>query len=113
MKCSICGTEMKVIKSFGAVDYFCENCGNGCTCIFNEEIELDERIYELKLGQNESNSNNIKIISNICNCNYLEAKKLIDNCDVIAKHIAIRIKPKKEILDNNYINYIITPNFKY
>jgi len=113
MRCNKCDSEMKEKRSFGAIDYYCEKCGNSFTCIFSEEIELDENEYELKLEKNEPSSNNIKIISKICNCNFIQAREIIVNNSSIFKGKAVIIMDIKNELDNNNIKYSISPSFNY
>ena len=70
--------------------------------------------YHIILVSSENSLSNIKLVSETANCNYVEAKKLIENVPVeIFCGKAVEVKAIKEKLGAANIEIKIEPEFPY
>ena len=76
--CEKCGAEMKPLSELYPIGMTCPNCGWGWTTTYIDPINLDENDYRMILVSSENSLSNIKLVSETANCNYVEAKKLIE-----------------------------------
>ena len=115
MICKNCGAEMQYYKDGQTITWLCNNCGNGVATTMYEPIEIDNTTYNIRLVKPFKPSlNDIKIISDIAKCNYIQAKKLIEySPSLIFSGKAVDIKIIKEKLKNNNIIFSIVPDFPY
>lgn len=115
MICENCGAEMQYYKDGHTITWLCNNCGNGVAATMYEPIEIDDKIYSIRLVSSFNPSlNDIKIISDIAKCNYIQAKKLIEYApSLIFSGKAVDVKLVKEKLEKNNIVFNIVPDFPY
>ncbi len=76
MNCKKCNTEMMAFTEGSTCGVKCPNCGYNIvtSCLANNE--LPEENYTIMVGTiDEPQVSVLKMIANICRCNYLEAKK--------------------------------------
>ena len=86
--CEKCGVEMKPLSEIYPIGMTCPNCGWGWATTYIDPINLDESDYQMILVSSENSFSNIKIISEIANCNYIDAKKKIgENNDEVMQAI--------------------------
>lgn len=115
MVCEKCGNDMKCFNKDSLFCWECTHCGwkIATTCI--DKIFSDENKYTVKLIQVKNfNISAIKTISKIVNCNYIEAKKLIQSVPtVIFNGTAVETDKIKEKLENLDIIFTIIPDFPY
>lgn len=113
--CEKCGSEMTPYKKGHTSGMICEKCGFGWVTTCNEEIEVDETIYEISLLKDTNvSTEKIKVVSNEFAVNFLTARKMLtDGQNIVFKGKAIKVKEKKEELDKNNIRYSIIPEFSY
>lgn len=114
MKCDVCDNEMKEFKQGWTVGWKCTICGNNWLTTLMPEIDADINEYEivLKTG-NAASSANIKVVSGIGNCNFLEARKKLLNGEMIRRDNARAIQECALKLDTAKIKFEIEPEFPY
>ena len=114
MKCDVCGNEMKAFHQNSTSGFKCASCGNSWLTTLMRDIESDEKDYEILLNSNnEASADNIKLVSKIANCNFLESKKLILSAASIAKDKAYVIQNKALELQEGKLKFTIAPEFPY
>ena len=68
-------------------------------------ILSDKTVYYMILISSENSLNSMKTVSEVANCNYVEAKKLINKAPVEVFHgQAVEVKAIKEKLETANIN---------
>lgn len=83
--CEFCGGKLKSLILGNLSGLFCDNCQQwAVVTTYIPQINLDENLYKIYLVNKEkADRSNIKLIANISNINFLEAKKLLDNSNSI------------------------------
>ncbi len=112
--CEKCGNDMKPLSDYYPIGMTCPNCGLGWATTYIEPINLDESDYHVYLTASDNSLTVIKLISEVANCNYFEAKKLINHAPVEIFHgQAVEVKAIKEKLEAASIDFKIEPDFPY
>ena len=112
--CEKCGNEMKPLSEIYPIGMTCPNCGWGWATTYIEPINLDESDYHVILTASDNSLTVIKTVSEVANCNYIEAKKPINNAPVEVFHgQAVEVKSIKEKLEAANIDFTIEPEFPY
>jgi large subunit ribosomal protein L7/L12 len=112
--CEKCGAEMKPINEDKPIGMECPDCGWGWATTYIEPINLDESDYHVILTASGNSITVIKTVSEVANCNYIEAKKMINNAPVEVFHgQAVEVKAIKEKLEAASIDFKIEPEFPY
>lgn len=112
--CEKCGHEMTSFREGHDCGMICHNCGWGVATTYIDPINLDENDYRMILVSSENSLSNIKLVSETANCNYVEAKKLIEKAPVeIFCGKAVEVKTIKEKLEAANIEIRIEPEFPY
>ena len=94
--------------------WMCPVCGDGVATTYIEPILSDIIDYHVILMSDDKSLTIIKIVSKIANCNYLEAKQMIENSPVeFFCGKAVDVKPIKEKLEAASIKIKIEPEFPY
>ena len=93
----------------------CDSCGWSVATSYIEPIFLDENIYELFLKDNAgADKKALAAVSKVAGCNYIEAKKLLDNSDMkIVKGNATEIRAAATELKNANVLFEIVPEFPH
>ena len=92
----------------------CPNCGWGWATTYIEPILTDNVDYHIFLEAGDSSLSIIKMVSKIANCNYIEAKKMIEKAPVeIICSKAVDVKAIQEKLEAANIEIRIEPEFPY
>lgn len=113
--CEKCGTTMVPIDPDKPVGMKCPNCGWGWVTSYIEPILEDQTEYKIILDcGNKACVNELKAISEVAGCNYLQAKSLItESPKELAKGIAIDIARCIEVLDKASVRYHVDPEWPY
>ena len=112
--CEKCGAKMRSVQTPYSLGMECPNCGWGWISTYNEPIYEDENEYLVILESKESSFADVKTVSSIVNCNFIQAKKIIESAPVeIYCGDAIKVREIKEKLDQNNVAYRIEPKFPY
>ena len=123
-KCDICGKELIPIIEGHSLILTCSEHGGRIATTHFSDMELDSTNYEIFLQPNNTvTKDNIKIISDISNLNFLESKKLLESKTAVSiykvKDEAVReiSKPEEIIkvarkLKELSLDFYITPEFK-
>lgn len=113
-KCPNCGNELKITKSGSLMSVECSFCNYSFATTCSEGIEWDDSNYKIIIKEaNDTNIENIKVISNITSLNFLESKKLLINGGDLFEGKAFEIEDKINTLNKNKINFYTLPNFPY
>lgn len=115
MICDKCGTEMRFEQDGHSVCWVCDNCGEAVATTYFEPFETDLTVYHVLLSTPfETTRDLLKLISGIANCNYIEAKKMIEKAPVeVFCGKAVEVKAVKEKLETASIHFKIEPAFPY
>ncbi len=113
--CEKCGSEMISIDNKKPIGMNCPNCGWGWASSYINEIDLDEKIYEIILLEgNEISNATVRAISIVTNTNYLNSRKILMKGDsTLIQGNARQIKEFASILETNNIKYKIVPEYPY
>ena len=113
--CEKCGHEMTSFREGHDCGMICHNCGWGVATSYFEPYEIDLTDYHILLTASYKPSiADIRVVSNIANCNYIEAKNLIENAPVeIYCGQAMDIMKIRERLVSADIEFVIKPEFPY
>lgn len=114
VRCEKCGAEIKPIHETLPIGMECPECGWGWVSTYIEPILSDSTNYHMVLVSSDNSLNSIKTVSEVANCNYIEAKKLINNAPVEVFHgQAVEVRAIKEKLEVASIDFKIEPEFSY
>lgn len=115
MICENCGVEMRFKQEGHSICWVCDNCGEAVASTYFEPYETDLTEYHIMLvSPFKATSSTLKLISEIANCNYIKAKKLIENApDEIFCGKAVEVKAIKEKFEEVGIDFKIEPEFPY
>lgn len=98
MICNKCGTKMRFEQDSHSICWVCDNCGDEVASTYFEPFETDFGDYHVLLAEPfKANTSVLKLISEIANCNYTEAKKKIEKAPVeIFCGKALRLKQSRK-----------------
>ncbi len=113
--CEKCGHEMTSFREGHDCGMICHTCGWGWATSYFDPYETDRTEYHILLAASyKPLIADIRVVSEIANCNYIEAKKLIENAPVeIYCGQAMDIMKIRERLDSAGIKFVIKPEFPY
>ena len=115
MICDKCGGEMRYKKEGHSISWICDICGDAVASSFFEPYETDTTDYHILISaSNKTDIGTLKIVAGVANCNYIEAKKLIEKAPVEVFHgQAVEVKAIKEKFEATSIDFKIEPEFPY
>ncbi len=112
--CEKCGAEMHDIQTSYTLGMKCPNCGWGWVTTYNEPIEVDYSVYHVVLDSKDSSLVNVKLVASIVNCNYLRAKRIIENSpSEIFSGKAVDVREIRDRLVQAGVAFRIEPDFPY
>ncbi len=113
--CDKCGAEMIPVDPERPVGMKCPNCGWGWVTSYIDPIKEDETIYEISLEEgNQVTKDNIRLVSEISDVNFLEAKRLLENAPKsFISGKAVDINDAVIRLKVTGINFTVTPEYPY
>lgn len=115
MKCPRCGKKLISNIEGSSIIFKCCNCDYVIVTSNIDKILEDETIYTIFVEKNDIINNNMfKTISKIKNCNFLEAKKLLESGRfILLKGLAREIDGVVHKLIENNISFNIEPEYTY
>jgi hypothetical protein len=114
IKCEKCGSEMKHYKKDSTAGMICESCGWGWVTTQFDEIYADETIYSVSFSKElAENKKALSLISHNTPNNFLTAKKLIENNEIILTGKASTIIDFLKDCKESNIEYKIEPAFPH
>ena len=112
--CEKCGAEMYDIQTSYTLGMKCPNCGWGWVTQYNEPIVEDRNKYRVILDSKDSSLVNVKLVASIVNCNYLRAKRIIENSpSEIFSGKAVDVREIRDRLVQAGMAFRIEPDFPY
>ena len=112
--CEKCGAEMHIVRDSYQMGMECPNCGWGWVTTYNEPIEVDYSVYHVVLDSKDSSLANVKLVASIVNCNYLWAKRIIENApSEIFSGKAVDVREIRDRLVQAGMAFRIEPDFPY
>ncbi len=113
--CDKCGAEMIPVDSERPVGMKCPKCGWGWVTSYIDPIKEDETIYEISLEEgNQVTKDNIRLVSEISDVNFLEAKRLLENAPKsFISGKAVDINDAVIRLKDAGIIFTVTPEYPY
>ena len=112
--CEKCGAEMHDIQTSYTLGMKRPNCGWGWVTTYNEPIEVDYSVYHVVLDSKDSSLVNVKLVASIVNCNYLRAKRIIENSpSEIFSGKAVDVREIRDRLVQAGVAFRIEPDFPY
>ena len=112
--CEKCGAEMHVVRDSYQMGMECPNCGWGWVTTYNEPIEVDYGVDHVVLDSKDSSLVNVKLVASIVNCNYLRAKRIIENApSEMFSGKAVDVREIRDRLVQAGMAFRIEPDFPY
>lgn len=114
-QCPKCNSDLIYEIKGSSYVISCTNCDWGLATSYIEPIFEDETKYRVTLEKgNLSSKENIRTIAHVMNCNFLQAKKVIesDNQIIVEGCASEIIKQVRKLRESN-VKYSISPNFSY
>ena len=112
--CEKCGAEMHIVRDSYQMGMECSNCGWGWVTTYNEPIEVDYSVYHVVLDSKDGSLANVKLVASIVNCNYLRAKRIIENSpSEIFSGKAVDVREIRDRLVQAGMAFRIEPDFPY
>ena len=112
--CEKCGAEMHIVRDSYQMGMECPNCGWGWVTTYNEPIEVDYSVYHVVLDSKDGSLVNVKLVASIVNCNYLRAKRIIENSpSEIFSGKAVDVREIRDRLVQAGVAFRIEPDFPY
>ena len=112
--CPECGTIMNESYDKPALNLTCPKCGYKIATTRWEEIDLDDKKYEIVLvANNNPTLDQIKVVSSITGVNFINSKDNIVSGKSIFKGSPIKVKNVAKILKEKNVDYTISPRFPY
>jgi len=114
MKCEKCGTEMVGFKENYSCGLKCPNCGWGVVTTFAEPIFSDRTVYKLEIvAEGSVEKEKLKAISKVFECNFLKAKKILEDGGAFKSGNAVEIASFAKNLRDAGVQFEIFPEFNY
>lgn len=106
---------MDIINQGVTIGYKCPKCGWAEVTTDADEIYDDQLIYSITLHGNGSSSNEqIRAVSKIADCNFIQAKKfLMCESAIIFEGKAFKIRENARKLAAVHLKFEISPDFRY
>ena len=106
---------MRFKRDGHAASWICDNCGDAVATTYFEPYEIDSTIYHILLSSPfKADIDTLKLISKLSGCNYIEARKMIQNAPIeIFSGQATEVLRIQDALGKAGIKYRITPEFPY
>ena len=112
--CEKCGGEMIRFQEHGSCGMKCTKCDWGWATTFTSPIDKDQTLYTLTIPAIESPSSDvIKRIADIFDCNYIAARKSLQEGSLFKTDKARTIQSVAIDLHQKGVVYHITPNFPF
>ena len=112
--CPECGAEIITERCGAGVTYTCPKCGWSVASTEFYPIDLDDTQYVIRLAEGTPASKEIlSLVSHMTGKNFIESKKIIENCDIIFAGRAREIVKQKEHLAEQGVSFVIEPDFPY
>jgi large subunit ribosomal protein L7/L12 len=115
MKCKKCNSELIEYKVGDKTEYICPVCDEAPATQIDNLIEFDSNKYTIKiLTSKEHDKDVLKEIAQICGCNMLDAKKIIEVTGFEFKPMdALETRALKRKIERAGISYSISPEFRW
>lgn len=115
MKCKNCSNEMIRYIAGDDIEYICFVCDEKPATQIDNLIEFDPNRYIVKiLTVEDFDKSMLKAISHICGCNFLEAKKILEETGKEFNPMdAIETRKLKNRLEEYKILYDISPDYNW
>ena len=112
--CPECGTIMNETYDKPSLILSCPKCGCKIATTHWEEIDLDDKEYEIVLVANSNPTlDQIKVVSSITGVNFIKSKEIIAGGKTIFKGSPIQVKEIIKTLKEKLLDYSISPEFPY
>ena len=114
MKCLSCGENMICKIEEHTLVWECPKCGDGLATTYFEPIETDDTEYSISISAISSpDINQIKLVSNILNVNFIKTKFLLQEGNATIADKAVKIRDYARSLNEKSVQFKITPDFPY
>lgn len=114
MICETCGAEMQKTVEGSTLTWACPSCGDAVARTYIEPIREDATIYSLSIkGTGATAKNAIRTVAEIASCNYLTAKRLIEDGGVLLEDSAVKMRDAARKLEAVGMAYVISPDYPY
>ena len=115
MKCNKCDNELIEYRCGNDIEYICPVCDEPPVTQVENLIECDPNMYTMTiLAVKDYDRSMLKKISEICACNVLEAKKILEETGKEFSPVdALEMRSLKHRTDDLGISYKIYPRFNW
>ena len=112
--CEKCGHEMNVESTEWSTAVECPNCKWGWATTNIPAILEDETKYTITITPlSQATKEQLKTISEIKQCDFVDAKRILEAGGNICSDNAVKIKEIAQKIMKAAIGYCISPEFKY
>lgn len=114
-KCKNCGADTEFRVEGSTEGFFCTKCDWALVTTHIPEIAKDSTHYKMYLlSADPNNKDQIKLLSQVANINYLQARKMArEDMPLIIEGEAVVIDKARDALNQVSIEYDIKPSFPY
>ena len=115
MKCPKCKNDLIEYGAGDSKEYICPVCDEMPATQVDDLIEYDSNKYVLKILVSKNYDRALlKKVSQLCSCNVLEAKRIIEETGKEFKPMdALEMRALKRKIDSLGVLYVITPTYKW
>ena len=115
MKCDKCSNELIEYRCGNNTEYICPVCDEAPVTQTENLIEYDPNMYTMTiLTVKDYDKSMLKKIGEICSCNVLEAKKILEKTGKEFSPVdALEMRSLKHRADDLGISYKIDPQFNW
>lgn len=114
MICETCGAEMRKTVEGSTLTWVCPSCGDAVARTYIEPIREDATVYSLSIeGARLASKDSIRAVAKIAGCNYLAAKRLVEDGGSLLDGNAIDTREAARRLEAVGLPYAIAPDFPY
>ena len=113
--CPKCNEKLISERRENSIVISCPNCGIVMVGDVPPDYAEDMTLYTIVIDKNiEFTKEQMKYISKVCQVNYIDAKKILENGKyILKKGTASDLKELIQSLSHQKIKYSINPKFKY
>lgn len=112
--CEKCGELMEYYHESGSCGMLCPKCGWGWATTYFSPIKADKTVYTVTVSKTDRPQlNEIKCIAELRQCNYLEAKSLLQSSDFVISGKAKDIIKYIRTLSEFGADFRTEPEFPY
>lgn len=114
MNCEKCSTPMEYLVTDQTCSWKCPSCGWGIATTYYSPMVDDDTSYTISIhSSNKADIEKIRVLADVMNCNFLEARKHLQAGTLIPDQSAVSVCGILKRLYACGIAYSVSPDFLY